>query len=353
MWLRSLALALFAAILCSAGTLAAEEKSLLSADGTLYAVRAGLAADLGVSGEIGSPEDYVIEWSFRRQDGATGVGIIAGTVNRNTKKNLDLAFDDETGTLLLLWKEEFSALNEIRIGMLREGTWATYELVPNAGFSLSFNPRMLITHQTVRYVGPAGEPATRTRSILSVLWWEEAHTAQARYAPIFLDENVLELGAVQVYDLPVLVGSEGATALGEYPDGAYLYPALSSDGPGGGILASFADLTADRHHVVRITFPDDLGDPADPGNLTWQRRHIPIVGIVGSGPIAQQAPSTLSVGTAIGSAYRPTLHWRDGNALRYTRFDGRAWSAAISIPLTETMSYEKALELVLGMATRN
>src|SRR5512141_132225 len=87
---------------------AAEEKSLLAADGTLYEVRAGLAADLGISeGEI-APDAVPIEWTERHQDGSMQVGIIPGPVSRDAEQNLVLAVDVRSGTLLLLWKEELT-----------------------------------------------------------------------------------------------------------------------------------------------------------------------------------------------------------------------------------------------------
>ncbi len=56
--LRSL---LFAAALLAGFAMpaSAEEKSLLAADGTLYEVHAGLAADLGLAEGL-APDDYVI-----------------------------------------------------------------------------------------------------------------------------------------------------------------------------------------------------------------------------------------------------------------------------------------------------
>ena len=59
------------------------------------------------------------------------------------------------------------------------------------------------------------------------------------------------------------------------------------------------------------------------------------------------------VKTVIGASYRPTLVWSTANAVGFTRFDGRAWSTARTIPINESMSYERALRLVQEMATRN
>jgi hypothetical protein len=84
------------------------------------------------------------------------------------------------------------------------------------------------------------------------------------------------------------------------------------------------------------------------------RRHIPIVGVVGESPLAPTAPIRIaSMGTTLGSGYRPTFYWRDGDRLLYTRFDGHDWASVKAIPLTETMSYERALGLIVGMASSN
>lgn len=349
--LAALALALGVSALASPA--AAEEKSLLSADGTLYQVEAGLAADLGVAGADLEPDDYVIEWAARRQDGTVRVGIVPGTQNFNVKRNLDLAFDEASQSLLLLWKEEVTPLNVLQLGILRDGDWTTSTLLPNLGFSKAFNPQMRLSHSTVRWNDADGRPVTHNRSILSIVWWEESQYALARYAPIFLDEDGFDLSKIAVYDLPLLVGPSGPTTYGDAPSAAYLFPSLHSDGPSGAILASFADLHTKKNVVVRITFPTDLGNPVE-GNVTWMRRHIPIVGVVGESPLAPTAPVRVSsMGTTIGSSYRPTFHWRDGNRLLYTRYDGREWASPKAIPLDETMSYERALALVVSMATSN
>ena len=349
------AAAFFAAMIVVgfASPAAAEEKSLLTADGTLYEVRAGLAADVGVGGSDIEPDFFVIEWAARRQDGSVTVGIVPETQNRNVKRNLDLAFDEESQSLLLLWKEEVTPLNVLQLGIFREGAWTTSTLLPNLGFSKAFNPQMRLSHPSVTWNDAEGKPVTRRRSLLSIVWWEESQYALARYAPIFLDEENFDLSKVAVYDLPVLVGNSGPTAYDEIPSAAYLFPSLHSDGPAGAILASFANLHSRKNVVVRITFPTDLGTPGD-RNITWMRRHIPIVGVVGESPLAPTAPVRVtSMGTTIGSNYRPTFHWRDGDRLLYTRYDGREWASPKSIPLDETMSYERALALVVGWATSN
>lgn len=346
-----LAFAAGAALAADAGLSVYEEKSLLASDGTLYVVRSGSATDLGIVGGNLGPSDKIIEWSARAQDGKVVSGIVPDTDNVDVKRSLDLAYDEPTGSLVLLWNEELTVLNVLRLGILRKGDWTVGNLLPNLGMAHAYNPQMLLSHQTVKLDDGNGGTITQTRTLLSVIWWEEAQYTQARYAPIFLDDDPGS-SDVKVYDLPALVGGGGGpTSAGSHPPGSYMYPSLQLEGIGGALLASFADLASNKQYVIRISFPDNLGRP---DSVTWQRRRIPVVGVASESPIGDDVPIMVaSVRTVIGAGYRPTLMWNTGTAVAYTRFDGRAWSSVRSIPLSDTMTADRAMRLVQEMASRN
>jgi hypothetical protein len=335
---------------------AVEEHSLLTADGTLHVVRAGAAIDLGVQDAGISPQANVIEWSSRSQDGTVSVAIVPGTVSYQQKHGLELAYDDQTASLLLLWTEDISAFSQIRVGVLRAGTWTNSSLLPSAGISRAHNPQMLVTHRGATYLDAQDNLVVKTSSILSVVWFEEAGSAQARYAALFLDETSFDPTALAIYDLPAMVGTAGDTSAVDIPAAAY-YPTIQADGLSGGLLASFADLHADRSRVVHIDFPQDWGRPSEPDNANWKRRHIPIVGVAVGGPIARNTPDqaglTDGVRTTIGTGYRPTLSWREGDALKFSRLDGADWAPVRSIAIDDSMSYDRALALVTSMGERN
>jgi hypothetical protein len=350
---RILALAVAALALPLAAS-ALEQKTLLASDGTLYTVRAGTLRELAASGYSPVSNDFVIQWSARTQSGGTYGGTIPGTSGGSIKKNLQLAYDEMTGSPLLLWTEQVSVLNVLHLGVLRGSEWRVSDLLPNLGFPHAYNPQMVLTHQTIHYIDSSGNDATRVRPILSILWWEEANSMQARYAPIFLDDDS---GAsdIQVYDLPVTIGSGPGLSDNGAPAAAYQFPAIRVDGSNGELAASFADLDSGKQRVVRITFPDHLGDPSASNNITWQRRRIPVVGVAFEGPIAGggTVPRELAITTIIGPTYRPTLVWSDGRSIGYARTDGTAWSAPRSIPITPELPYDRAMRLVEEMANRN
>lgn len=351
--LRRPALAL-ALLLLVAGVASAEvqKRTLLASDGTLYQVQTGLVSELALVGSGLPPSDFAIAWSSVKQDGAKAAGVIPGASNSMPKTGLDLVVDEPTSTLVVLWREENFVLNKIRLAIARSGVWTLTNLLPNAGFPHAYNPKMLLTHETVHWRDANDKDVYANRSVLSVIWWEEAVLAQARYASIFLDETI-DPSQVEVYDLPELVNDPGPTSLENLSSGAYAFPSLQSEGPGGAVLASFAALSSKKHYVVRVTYPTELGKPSI-DNITWQRRRIPVVGISSEAPIAAIPTfGAASVSTVIGSSYRPTLHWRDDLALHYVRYDGTAWSAVRSIAFSQEMTYDKAVALVEGMAQRN
>jgi len=333
---------------------AVESKSLLATDGTLYTVSAGTATDLNLPSSMAAPSDFVIQWSYLRQNGESGSGLIPGVAGTAVKDNIDLAYDGPSSSFVVLWTEEATLLNVLHLGVLHAGQWQVSSLLPNVGFPRAMNARLLLSHIVVHTIDNSGADVYTPHSILSIIWWEDTNISQARYAAVFLDEDS-GMGDVQVYDLPAAIGGGGPTpSLPDVPVGAYLYPSLQPQGPNGGILASFADLNAGKHFVVTIDFPKDLGKPG-PGNITWQRRHTPIVGIIELGPIDRMAPidESITVSTFIGSGYHPTLAWRTSTSVQYSRYDGASWSDVNSIGLSGAMTYDKAMRLVQDMATKN
>ena len=363
---RARFLPLFAALALSLAAGSArglEEVSLLTTDGTLHDLRSGTAIELGVDGPGVRPDSNLIEWAAKAQDGTVSMAILPDTVSGSVKRGLQLAYDDQTGTLVLLWTEDGS-YSQVRVGTYSSGTWTTAWLLPSQGISKAYNPQMQITHQPVFWLDSSDTPQTKTASILSIVWWEEALVGQARLATVFLDEQSFDPANLTIYDLPSVTGGGGPVSYDGIPGGAYLYPAVQADGLSGAVLASFADLNAQKERVLRLQFPNNWGKPSDTdpnsaNSVNWKRRHIPIVGVASEGPVARIAPEAAEtrdgVRTIIGRGYAPTLSWGTAanSAVSYTRWNGTDWDPVRSIAIDDTMSYEKALGLVSGMAQRN
>ena len=351
---RALSFLLAASLLfAGAAGLRAEEKSLLAPDGTLYSVRSGLAADLGVSAPGIRPTDNLIEWTSVAQDGKHALGIIPNTTSANSKTNLDLAFDTQSGSLVLLWREELSVLNVLHLGLFKGGAWKSLDLLPNLGFAHAYNPQMLLSHQVVHWIDDDGKDAWKTRSLLSVIWWEESQFAQARYAPIFLDEDT-SASDVAVYDLPKMVGSDGAETSGD-------------------VAPENVRLSVPAARGARRRDPRELRRPREGPGLRGprqlperpRRRELEVVAEAPHPGVRRRARHA----AADPDGKRDDVRGLDGDrpvlqpdarlvedaAVKFLRYDiatGK-WSNVRAIALGDDMSKDRALSLVRDMASKN
>ena len=296
--LRALSLTLASAallLLCSAGSASAadnQKRTLLSTDGTLYEVRAGTVADLEITNLDLDPDTYVVLWGSVAQDGTRQQGVLQGSPSGNPKTSLDLTFDEPTGSFVILWREDSPILNQIRLGRSAQGRLVVCG--PDAQHRIP--PRLQPAdaplapdRHDVRRQGQE-DPRRTARSSRSS--GGKRRSTPRRATRRSSSTRTSRSDSVQIYDLPVLIGGGGPTSYDGVAAAAYLYPALQLEGPSGAFLASFADLHANLHYVVRIDFPTNLGNPNDPKNPVFERRRIPVVGVIASGPIAFQSPTT-------------------------------------------------------------
>jgi hypothetical protein len=334
---------------------AQEVKTLLTPGGTIYQVRTGFYSDLEPGGARTDPGNYIILWSARDQSGAVTSGIVAGTEDPSIKQSVDIAYDAPTDSLFVVWENTYGALSGIQFAILSNGQWTDAQLFPGVGITFAYNPRLLITHQTVLATDDQGNTISYDRAILSVIWWQESSTLQALYAPIFIENGQIQLDDVQIYSLPELVGSEGASSPGQAPSALYTHPELQQDGLSSDILATFVDLESQMLRTIRISFPSDLRNvPPDQKKTPQGRGHIIVVGFSGGAPIGGAFAMGVSpVETIVGLNYKPTLTWQDTAAVYYSRFNGRTWGSVITIPLANGMTADHALALVRTMAMQN
>jgi hypothetical protein len=334
---------------------AQEVRTLLTPAGTIYQVRTGLYSDLEPNGTQTDPNNYVILWSAQDQSGATNGGIVTGTEDPSPKASVDIAYDAPTNSLFVAWENSYGMVSGIRFAILRNGVWTDAQLFPGVGVTFAYNPQLLITHQTVLATDDQGNAISYDRAILSVIWWEESNTLQARYAPIFIENGQIQLDDVRIYSLPELVGSAGASSPGPISSALYAHPELQQDGLSSDILATFTDLESQMLRTVRISFPNDLRNvPPDQKKTPQGRGHIIVVGRAGDSPIGGVfAMGALPVETIVGLNYKPTLTWQDNAAVYYMRFNGRVWESVNTIPLANGMTADRAFSLVRTMAMQN
>ena len=357
---RKISLAATAAALVAAAALlwaspaGAEQRSLLTPEGTLYTVQAGLYSALEPNGNLARPSDYVIQWTSLPQSGPGQAGIIPGTATSDYKANFDLAYDSFSHSLFLVWNDRVSLFNSVRFAVLQNGIWTQSQLLPSSVFTFASNPRILITHQVIQTTNNSGNEVDYTRSIVSIVWWEDSIRPRARYAPIFIEHDGIDLSDVQIYDLPDLIGSPAAVSSPNFGNPVYTNPALQADGLTSTILATFADAGAGKLQTILLNFPTDLRGAPNP-TTPEGRGHVIVIFNHHTRPLPGTLPGNpFRVGTIIGSDYNPTFYWQnDDSAILFSRFDGQFWSDPRTVPLTPSLDAEKAISLIRDMSLQN
>ena len=348
---RVLGALLPAAILAFALPAGAEEKSLLTPDGVLYHVEAGLYKAFEPSGTAAAPDDYVIRWESRSQTGETLSGVIPGTDTPNVKDQFDIAYDSLTQSLFLVWNDRVSMVNSVQFAVYQKGIWTQSQMLPSGVFSFANHPQILITHQTVQDLDSQGAEVDTPRSIISVIWWEASARPHARFAPIFVENGSVDLSTIQIYDLPELVGSSSTVISTVLANPLYKNPGIQQDGFSAGVIAAFGDATSGNLEVVRIGFPSDFRGGITP---LGGRHSIVILGS-NSRPMPSAVPTTPSrLGTIVGGGYQPTVYWQsDDTSVNYSVGSGGAWSDVRTVALTPTLGADAALALISQMASQN
>ena len=343
-------LLLGAAVLFGNAFAQAEERSLLTPDGTIYHVQSGLYSSFEPNGTAAAPGDFVIRWDSRSQGGQTLSGIIPGTDSPEIKNDFDLAYDSFSRSLILVWNNRFSLINSIEFAVLQSGIWTRADLLPTNIFTFASNPSILITHQTVQTLDADGKEVDTPRSIASIVWWEGSVKPRARFAPIFIEKDGIDTSSIQIYDLPEVTGSSSILMPEILDNPLYKQPLLQADGLLSGIIACFADVATGSLRVTRIDFPSDFRSSIDP---LGGRHSIVILGTQ-TAPLPSIPSTAIKVGTVIGGGYEPTVYWQtDTSGVNYVIYSGAAWSQPRTVALTPTLNVENAISLIDAMAVRN
>jgi len=332
--------------------------AVLSANGTLYEV---LSTSYGKVVTGASPTDAglpVLAVRTTAPGGAPTVEIVGGTVDRLDKLGASLEFDETTQTLFVVYTRLQGFFADVHIAMLRSGAWTDGRFLPNAGLYVSMNPQLLVTRQTYTDTDQNGLPFTASRTVLSIVWWEETNASQARYAAVFIEDGSLNLDDVTAWNLNELNGASGPTDNSGLPPSSFMHPGLQRDaGTNGGVLVSFANLATRTQQVVRLAFPDNLPTLVPPDGLTpaqrtsYARGHIPIGRSFGENrlPVQIDLPFQAFVGTFISSKGLPTFYWSSAEGLAYLCGGS---STILTIPLRADFPVDRALAVVRDMSEK-
>jgi len=288
------------------------------------------------------------------------VELVDGTLDNEREGSVSVELEQTTGTLFVAYTKSRGLMTDLHVAVRRDGAWSGADILSNRGYYyLSLNPKVVVTRQRYATFDAEGDPVTRSRSIFSLVWWEESGPMQARYAPIFIEDGLLRVDTVAAWNLNELAGEQGATSASGLGSASYSHPAVQADpSSNGGVLVTFANLATRTQQILRISFLDDLVRASPPGSKqvpeeVWARGHVPIGRSGGSGRIPAAASTSSVVGATISQAGVTTFHWLEGGAVKFVRSDDAEGAAPRSIALRPDLSAEKALALVKALAEKN
>lgn len=356
------ALAGLLAVVCLAGAAAHRAdaaSAVLAKDGTLYEVFPTSYGEV-ISGANASDSTLrVLALRTTPPGGKPAVEIVGGTANDFFKLEASIEFDEATQSVFIVYSRVRGFFSDVQVTIRRDGAWADGSFLPNPGLYISLSPQLLVTRQTYTDADADGQPITKSRSILSIAWWEESRSSQARYAAVFIEDGSLRLEDVTAWNLNELNGKSGPTDNSGLPLSSYAHPGLQRDaGSNGGVLVSFANLATRTQQVIRLSFPDNLTKLTPPSSLmpaqrtSYARGHIPIGRSLTDSRLPSQIdlPFQVGVGQFISPAGVPTFYWRTDTSLVYLRGDSKT---LFTIPFRADFPADRALAVVRDMSEKN
>ncbi|MDL2717827.1 MAG: hypothetical protein PT977_08740 [Acidobacteriota bacterium] len=356
----SLALAGLVAFVClgARANTAQASSAVLAKDGTLYEVFPATYGEVITGANASDAGLRVLALRTTPPAGLPRVEIVGGTVDPLDKLGESIEFDETTRTVFVVYTRFRGFFADVHVAMYRSGSWDEGRFLPNPGLYVSVNPQLVVTRQTYTDADASGRAFTKSRTILSIVWWEESQASQARYAAVFIEDGSLRLDDVVAWNLNELNNAAGPTDNFGLPLSSYMHPGLQRDsGTNGGVLVSFANLATRTQQVVRLGFPDDLPKLVPPDSLSLSQRtsfargHTPIGRSFTDNRLPEgiDLPFQVAVGTFISPAGTPTYYWSSGHGLTYLRGDS---STFLTIPFRPDFPVDRALAVVRDMSER-
>ncbi len=332
--------------------------AVLAKGGTLYEVFQTSYGEVIPGANTSDTSLRVLALRTTSSSGPPAVEIVGGTVDDSMKFEPSIEFDEATQSIFIVYTRLRGFFSDVQVTIRRDGIWSDSRFLPNPGLCISLSPQLLVTRQTYADLDAEGNTVTKSRSILSITWWEESRSSQARYAAVFIEDGSLKLDDVTAWNLNELNGAAGPTNNTGLPLSSYMHPGLQRDaGTNGGVLVSFANLATRTQQVVRLGFPDDLQKLVPPAGLapaqrtSFARGHTPIGRSLGETLLPEQIdlPFQVQVGTFISSAGTPTFYWSSDAGLAYLRGGS---STILTIPFRPDFPVDRALAVVRDMSEK-
>ena len=254
------------------------DSAVMASNGTLYEVFPAQYGDLALPPDDSIDASTPVLALRTTPSGRPSVlEVVDGTLDSGREGSVSIELEETTGTLFVAYTKARGFMADMHVAIRRDGGWSGQDILPNQGFYLSINPRVVVTRQ--RYVDFDEQGTVRHEDAVHLLpdlvggerpvaGPVRADFRRGRRAP---DRRHPGVEPERAPPEPAASPTRRACRFR-----LFSFPAIQPDPTtNGGVLATFANLATRKQQALRITFPDDLtlllaapgGDVGSPGSL--------------------------------------------------------------------------------------
>jgi hypothetical protein len=328
------ALALLCPLLLRANGM--ERDMLLASDGTLYTVES-VASD-SLSG-VKADSTHALVLTVQNGSDSTVVPVPA-SLSDGYHFAPTLAYDAVTKTLFIFWETMRNSgfTSDLSFCSYRNGEWGNAATLDSVAWDLRENLRVAITRKTEQR-SATGEVTLLPEVTVHAVWWQQSGSAEwARYAMLPTDNGDVRMDSIQVQNLSDFI-SKPEAVLNTASDNEILRHPLVIESPGHDTVdVVFGDVSRDSMH--RITLK-----PVANGRL-----RIPVGVKDGSLPTPNAiANSTAGISGTSSTDGSLAFYFSTPKALSYLLYKNGGWSPLRSLPLSDKLSSEAAVDALRRM----
>jgi len=266
---------------------ALERAAALGAGGEIYLARTGTYLALFPGGHETDPGNPVLAIDVTRPGSLTQRVLVPFTKGDEPESSPALIYEDDSDTLFLVWERRQPFNSMLMLASFDGQRWSKAIPITSSPFSSKSSPQLAITRDTFSVVAEDGSPVTRRRTILHMIWEEEAaagSSGELLYTPVILEEGSY-LGWNPIYHLNDFV-ADGDSGSSFAPPAALIQaPTLQSGRDARTIVVGFASSAGRWLTGLEIdVLPEQLSHLAD-----GARAEIIEIGREGHYPANRQA----------------------------------------------------------------
>ncbi|MFW6012173.1 MAG: hypothetical protein ACOC92_00515 [bacterium] len=161
-------------------------------DGELFVLHEGAYGDLFPDQELAEAGHPALALDRTISGGETERLLVPGTASADVEDSASILFEEESGTLFILWQTKINVLHS-RLNLIgfRGGEWTEPVEISGNPYGWKSSPQFAVARDSFRTLREDGSPQTWTRTVVHLLWWEDSPSGHPipYYSPVTFVEG--------------------------------------------------------------------------------------------------------------------------------------------------------------------